>query len=313
MDIIIATRSRRFAIERNLYIQSGICGKIYLHIIPGWRDLVIDVRRTGIVPLLENIPGFTSIRSNQDDELIILLQRIILDRISIVEIRESHAKREQSGIICRQRDARTDDPVLAGSSIKIHVSMIAIKHSVPCTELPGSSGSKRRRSSRVKESCSLEPIALRAQRLCIRQADKGFERSRRFIATFGTFTNALHAHRIGGVRREVGQGVRSQVGVLDCKRPIRISGSFVLYGVGFATTRENHRRAVRRDVSNVAGLRFGASRSAAAGSVLKGNFRGECLYRTARTTTTATTRSHTIPRERTGWRVVTRCSQVNLD
>ena len=86
VDIIISTRNSGLTIESNLNRLAIVSREIQRYLIALRRDVIIDTRRAGIVPLLKDSPCSTAIRRNKHYELIISLSTLVVNRVLAVEI-----------------------------------------------------------------------------------------------------------------------------------------------------------------------------------------------------------------------------------
>ena len=202
-----------------------------------------------------------AIRRNEYYQLVILLQSRIFNRIFIVIVRQSHLVSKHIIATLRKRNHRTNNPVLTGSTVEVHVSVRAtedIRLIGTCTEVPctGTSAEGHSAHNIAEQTLFLGPFALCAQTICIRNTDEGFERSGLVTTSVTAFAGTLNTNLIRGVGSKTRQRNRRVRGVLSQERPVIIRTALDLDVVGLTTTGDVECRAVRCDVCNVSRLRF---------------------------------------------------------
>ena len=134
MQIVVCILCRGFPVEGNLYTLSVITAEVNEHILTRSRggDVIVNVRRTGIVPLAKDGPCGTIIVGYQHDEPVIGACRLRGGKRTAVG---SQGEVKTEGRVGVQRSGRSDKPILTICTVNIH-SCVAVKNAVNRAKIP---------------------------------------------------------------------------------------------------------------------------------------------------------------------------------
>ena len=134
MQIVVCILCRGFPVEGNLYTLSVIAAEVNEHILARSRggDVIVNVCRTGIVPLAQDRPGIAIIVGDQHDKPVIGACRLRGDKRTVVG---SQGEVKTEGRVGVQRSGRSDKPIVTICTVNIY-SSVTIENAVARAKIP---------------------------------------------------------------------------------------------------------------------------------------------------------------------------------